>query len=88
MRCKRSGRNLACNLRPERVDLLSKANSGDGIIFEFVAMGGSVKVSAIDARTGREVSIVGPAKASRLELERTAANKLKFVMNRDAGKGL
>lgn len=63
------------------------ASQQDGIIFEFIAVGASVKVSAIDARTGREVSIVGPAKASRHDLERTAANKLRFVMNRDAGKG-
>lgn len=66
---------------------MNKANSGGGIIFEFVVRGSYVKVSAIDARSGREVSIVGPAKASRRDLERTAANKLKFVMNRDAGKG-
>lgn len=51
-------------------------------------MGSSVKVSAIDANTGREVSIVGPAKASRHDLERTAANKLRYVMNKDAGKGV
>lgn len=63
------------------------ANSGGGIIFEFVVMGASVKVSAIDAKTGKEVSIVGPATATRRVLERTAANKLRFVMNRDAGKG-
>lgn len=63
------------------------ANSQDGIIFEFIVMGASVKVSAIDARTGKEVSIVGPSKASRHDLERTAANKLRFVMNRDAQKG-
>lgn len=63
------------------------AKGPDHIIFEFVTMGSSVKVSAIDARTGKEVSIVGPANAARHTLERTAANKLKYVMNRDAAKG-
>ena len=54
------------------------------IIFEFIAMGGSVKVSAIDPKTGTEVSIVGPARAARHDLERTAANKLRFVMEKAA----
>lgn len=62
------------------------AGSKSGIIFEFIVMGGSVKVSAIDSRTGTEVSIVGPARAARHDLERTAAAKLKFVMDK-ARKG-
>lgn len=63
------------------------AGSKNGIIFEFITMGGSVKVSAIDQKTGTEVSIVGPARAARHDLERTAANKLRFVMEKAAREG-
>ena len=53
-----------------------------GIIFEFVPMGASVKVSAVDTATGTEVSIVGPARAARHDLERTAEAKLRYVMKK------
>src|SRR6185312_42699 len=36
---------------------------GREIIFEFVRVGGSVKVTALDVASGVEVSIVGPASA-------------------------
>ena len=47
------------------------------VYFEFTAMAGSVKVSAIDALTGIEVSVVGPAGAARADLQRLALHKLK-----------
>jgi hypothetical protein len=50
------------------------------IYFEFTAIGGSVKVTAIDSVSGFEVSIVGPARASQAELERVALQKLKAQM--------
>lgn len=62
-------------------------NSPGGIIFEFVVIGTSVKVSAVDPATGTEVSIVGPANSPRRSLERTAANKLRFVMEKAASEG-
>ncbi len=46
------------------------------IYFEFTAIGRSVKVTAIDAVTGIEVTIVGPAKASQPDLQRVATQKL------------
>ena len=46
------------------------------IYFEFVAIGRHVKVSAIDAATGTEVSVMGPATASRADLQRLALQKL------------
>ena len=46
-----------------------------------------VKVSAIDARTGTEVSIVGDPKAGQEAMKRVAARKLEYVMaKRAAGK--
>ena len=47
------------------------------VYFEFTALGTSVKVAAIDAATGIEVSVVGPARASQADLQRLALQKLK-----------
>jgi hypothetical protein len=47
------------------------------VYFEFTAIGRSVKVAAIHAATGVEVSVVGPAGAARADLERLALAKLK-----------
>ena len=46
------------------------------VYFEFTAIGRSVKVSAIDAATGTEVSVMGPSTASQADLERLALQKL------------
>lgn len=54
------------------------------VFFEFIPVGNSVKVVAIDAATGVEVSIVGAVAASQSELERTAYAKLKYVLERQA----
>ncbi len=56
------------------------------VLFEFRRIGTSVKVSAIDADSGTEVSIVGPASASQLHLRRVALQKLQFVLNKGAQK--
>jgi len=53
------------------------------IYFEFVAIGSVVKVSAIDSVTGVEVAVQGPASASRADLERVAAAKLKARLARE-----
>jgi hypothetical protein len=47
------------------------------IYFEFRAIGRSVKVSAVDAATGIEVSVMGPATASQTDLQRLALQKLQ-----------
>jgi hypothetical protein len=47
------------------------------VYFEFVVIGHSVKVSAIDAATGTEVSVMGPATASQADLQRLALQKLR-----------
>ena len=46
------------------------------IYFEFTGIGRTMKVSAIDAATGTEVSVVGPATASQADLQRLALQKL------------
>ena len=51
-------------------------------LIEFRQIGASVKVSAIDPATDTEVSIVGPANASRQQLVAGAVAKLEFILNR------
>jgi len=52
------------------------------VIFEFVRVGRAVKVSAIDAATGTEVSIVGDPTAGEAALKRLAERKLDYVLAR------
>ena len=48
-----------------------------GVYFEFTPVGSSVKVVAIDAATGTEVSVIGPARAQQADLQRLALQKLR-----------
>lgn len=52
------------------------------VYFEFTAIAGSVKVVAIDAATGVEVTVIGPASAAQADLERLALAKLKARLAR------
>ncbi len=54
------------------------------VYFEFTAIGSTVKVTAIDAATGTEVSVMGPTSAAQADLERLALQKLKARLARDA----
>ncbi len=47
------------------------------VYFEFTTVGRSVRIAAIDAGTGIEVAVVGPAGAARADLERLALQKLR-----------
>jgi hypothetical protein len=49
------------------------------IYVEFIALGNSVKATAIDPETGLEASIVGPASAPRSLLAENARKKLDYV---------
>jgi len=55
--------------------------SGDlgEIYFEFTAIGRNVKVVAIHAASGTEVSVVGPASAARSDLERLALDEARLA---------
>jgi hypothetical protein len=52
------------------------------ILFEFVVQGNVVKATAIDAKSGTEACIVGPANAGREVLAHAAARKLKYVLEK------
>jgi Domain of unknown function (DUF6898) len=58
------------------------------VFFEFVAIGAAVKVTAIDAATGTEVSVMGPAGAAQADLEQLAIGKLRARLMREAAKPL
>jgi len=47
------------------------------VYFELTPVGTAVKVVAIHAGTGTEVSVIGPARASQADLQRLALQKLK-----------
>ncbi len=49
-------------------------------LIEFVRIGNSVKVSAIDPATGVEASIVAPANLSEAQLSSNAIAKLRYVL--------
>ena len=52
------------------------------VLFEMSKVGAYMKVVAVDAKTGTEVSIVGPANAPVEHLKRQAVNRLAWVLKR------
>jgi len=46
------------------------------VYFEFTFIGAAARVAAIDATTGVEITVIGPARAARADLERLALAKL------------
>ena len=61
--------------------LVGSAEKGE-ILFEFVVQGNVVKATAIDAATGIEASIVGPAGAGREALAQAAVRKLRYLLDK------
>ncbi len=47
------------------------------VLFEFTVVGAVMKVAAIDAATGVEVTVMGPVHASRADLQKLALGKLR-----------
>jgi len=56
------------------------------VFFEFTVIGAAVKVVAIDAATGIEVSVMGPVSAAQADLEQLAVGKLKARLARETTK--
>ncbi len=52
------------------------------VLIEYIPQGMFVKVCAVDAMTGEEVSIVGDARQSREHLAQIAARKLRYVQQK------
>ena len=62
------------------------SKGGREILIEIMTIGAYAKVVAIDASTGTEISITGPADADRSTLEAAAVRKLQFVLNKQKTK--
>jgi hypothetical protein len=56
------------------------------VYFEFRAIGAAMRVAAIDAASGVEVVVMGPASASQADLQKLALAKLKARLAA-SGKG-
>lgn len=56
------------------------------VYFEYITIGKAVKVSAVHAATGTEVSISGPRSAGQKELEKVALQKLVHVMQQKSAR--
>jgi hypothetical protein len=56
------------------------------VIFEFMQVGNSVKVTAMDPATLVEVSIIGPANAAQADLRAAALRKLNYVIKQKQKK--
>ncbi|RAI44767.1 DUF6898 family protein [Rhodoplanes roseus] len=65
---------------------MANESSGREVLFELTAIGNSVRVVAIDAATGVEVTVVGPLTAPRWELQRLAMRKLERRLARQGGE--
>lgn len=59
---------------------------GGEYLIEFVAIGQTVKATAIDPVTGIEASAIGPASAGQQTLAKLAAKKLDYLLNKLAKK--
>jgi hypothetical protein len=55
---------------------VGRDGKGNEVLVEFVAIGNSVKVTAVDPVTGLEAVIIGPANAPRSALADAARRKL------------
>jgi hypothetical protein len=52
------------------------------VLFEFTAIGNSVKVSAVDTETLVEATIIGPVSAGEQALKQAAFQKLRYVLTK------
>ena len=60
-------------------------NSQGEILFEFAQVGQQMRVAAIDPATGIEVVVISPVNATRLQMQRVAAAKLKRRLEKERG---
>ncbi|MBO6891014.1 MAG: serine hydroxymethyltransferase [Roseibium sp.] len=63
---------------------MSRAPRPGEIYLEFRAIGQQVKVTAIDAATGIEVSTFGPKSVAQEDLKRVAVRKLQRRLEKEA----
>ncbi len=57
-------------------------DKAEGIFFEMTVIGNSVKVVAIDSKTGTEAILIAPKNTPVFSLKENAKRKLRYVMNK------
>jgi hypothetical protein len=57
---------------------------GGEVLFEFIAMGSAIKVSAVHVPTNTEVSVMGSSATSHYSLKVNALRKLRAALQRNA----
>lgn len=57
---------------------------GSEYLIEIVTIGAYAKVTAIDPRSGTEISLTGPSNADRGSLEAAAVAKLEYVLKKQS----
>jgi len=64
-----------------------RPQQGREILFEFVRVGAQVRVAAVDAASGVEAIVIGPASAARSDLQQLALRKLTRLLDREGETG-
>jgi phage head maturation protease len=61
---------------------MSPQTNDDGYLIEFISLGGSVKVTAVDPRTLLEVSVIVPPALPQEEAAGLAIRKLHYMQEK------
>ncbi|MFL9827384.1 DUF6898 family protein [Rhodoplanes sp. SY1] len=64
---------------------MADESAGREVFFEMTAVGGAVRVAAIDSATGIEVTVMAPLTTSRADLQRLALRKLERRLAQERG---
>ena len=73
------------HFKPNQDDTVHAAEDGREILFEVTYVGNLVRVTAVDAETGIEATIVGLPTMTQYSLRMNAVRKLARVMARNDG---
>ncbi len=64
---------------------MTSSDKENGYIVEYVAIGNSVKVTAFDPITLKEVSVIGATNMQRKQLAKLAVRKLIYMIKKNDG---
>ncbi|HAI28836.1 MULTISPECIES: hypothetical protein [Thalassospira] len=62
--------------------MATRYNTSNEIYFELRKVGTYLRCTAIDGKTGVEVTVAGPISRNPEQLKRVAAQKLEYVLNK------
>jgi hypothetical protein len=64
---------------------MSVEKNNDGYLIEYVSLGGSMKVTALDPKTLLETSVIVPSSLSQDEASILAIRKLRYMQEKNKG---